>query len=262
MHVDRSIAEAIPELKGTAWEKASLRDVLEMASGIEAARLGGPLLRPAHKHYQSRRAWAGCPRRRPGGGHAARGDLPYLRRWAACGSRERAGSTPASTPPSSAGWSSACRAGPRRFPVRRGLVAHGRGGRCPHGQPERHRGRPRGPGHDAAGPRAVRLAVHPRRLVRHQGRVFSEASCGASPTADGRSSWSTPRDLQPDPRRLSVGWRHRPGRLLQGRLRRPDPLRRPAQGCGHRVLRHERRAGLPPPALPLAKMVDDLFPAR
>lgn len=53
VHVDRSIAEAIRELKGTAWEKASLRDVLEMASGMDGLEDSAEAYSdPRQKHYQ------------------------------------------------------------------------------------------------------------------------------------------------------------------------------------------------------------------
>jgi CubicO group peptidase (beta-lactamase class C family) len=52
VHIDRPIGEAIHELQGTAWDKAKIRDVLEMASGMEAAETGEAYGNPRHKHYQ------------------------------------------------------------------------------------------------------------------------------------------------------------------------------------------------------------------
>lgn len=53
VHVDRSIGEAIGELKGTAWEKASIRDVLEMASGMDGLEDSAEAYSdPRQKHYQ------------------------------------------------------------------------------------------------------------------------------------------------------------------------------------------------------------------
>lgn len=53
LRVDRPIGELIAELQGTAWDKVSVRDVLEMASGIEGAETGADAYSdPRHKHYQ------------------------------------------------------------------------------------------------------------------------------------------------------------------------------------------------------------------
>jgi len=53
LSVDRPVGALIAELKGTAWEKVSVRDVLEMASGIEGGEsVGEPYSDPRHKHYQ------------------------------------------------------------------------------------------------------------------------------------------------------------------------------------------------------------------
>lgn len=53
IRVDRTIGELITDLKGTAWEKVTVRDVLEMASGIEGGeREAGAYSDPRHKHYQ------------------------------------------------------------------------------------------------------------------------------------------------------------------------------------------------------------------
>lgn len=52
VRIDRPVGELIAELKGTAWEKVSVRDVLEMASGIEGAEGDGAYSNPSHKHYQ------------------------------------------------------------------------------------------------------------------------------------------------------------------------------------------------------------------
>lgn len=52
VHVERPVGEVIPELKGTAWDGISLRDILEMASGIEGGEGDGAYSDPAHKHYQ------------------------------------------------------------------------------------------------------------------------------------------------------------------------------------------------------------------
>lgn len=43
----------IPELRGTAWEGISGRDILEMSSGMEQSEMEpGALTDPTHKHYQ------------------------------------------------------------------------------------------------------------------------------------------------------------------------------------------------------------------
>ncbi len=53
LRVDRPIGDLIAELKGTAWEKVSIRDILEMASGVEGAESGvAAYSDPQHKHYQ------------------------------------------------------------------------------------------------------------------------------------------------------------------------------------------------------------------
>src|SRR5262245_51332537 len=52
VRVDRSIAEYVPDLRGTAWEAASVRDVLEMASGVETGEAApDPYSDPQNKHY-------------------------------------------------------------------------------------------------------------------------------------------------------------------------------------------------------------------
>lgn len=52
LSIDQPIGALISELKGTAWEKVSVRDVLEMASGIEGGEsTGDPYGDPRHKHY-------------------------------------------------------------------------------------------------------------------------------------------------------------------------------------------------------------------
>jgi CubicO group peptidase (beta-lactamase class C family) len=51
--IERGVGEVITELKGTAWEKVAIRDVLEMASGIEGVENGPDAYSdPRHKHYQ------------------------------------------------------------------------------------------------------------------------------------------------------------------------------------------------------------------
>jgi CubicO group peptidase (beta-lactamase class C family) len=52
LRIDRPVGEFVAELKGTAWEKVSVRDVLEMASGIEGIEGDGAYNDPLHKHYQ------------------------------------------------------------------------------------------------------------------------------------------------------------------------------------------------------------------
>jgi CubicO group peptidase (beta-lactamase class C family) len=53
IRLDRPIGEGITELKGTAWERIPIRDVLEMASGIEGAEDGPDAYSDVrHKHYQ------------------------------------------------------------------------------------------------------------------------------------------------------------------------------------------------------------------
>jgi CubicO group peptidase (beta-lactamase class C family) len=53
VRVDRDVAEYVPDLKGTAWETTPVRDVLEMASGIETGEAApDPYSDPQNKHYQ------------------------------------------------------------------------------------------------------------------------------------------------------------------------------------------------------------------
>jgi CubicO group peptidase (beta-lactamase class C family) len=53
VRLDRPTAEYIPDLKGTAWETTPVRDVLEMASGIETGEAApDPYSDPLNKHYQ------------------------------------------------------------------------------------------------------------------------------------------------------------------------------------------------------------------
>ena len=53
VRLDRPMADYLPDLKGTAWETVPLRDVLEMASGIETGEAGpDPYSDPQNKHYQ------------------------------------------------------------------------------------------------------------------------------------------------------------------------------------------------------------------
>lgn len=52
VRLDRPIVDYVPELAGTAWETIPVRDVLEMASGIEAGESAAdPYSDPANKHY-------------------------------------------------------------------------------------------------------------------------------------------------------------------------------------------------------------------
>jgi CubicO group peptidase (beta-lactamase class C family) len=62
VRLDRSIAEGLSELKGTAWEKASVRDVLEMASGMDGVETGDAYSDPLHKHYQYEASLGWLPR--------------------------------------------------------------------------------------------------------------------------------------------------------------------------------------------------------
>ncbi len=48
--IHRSINDYVPALKGTAWEGITVRDILEMASGMEGANES--YTDPANKHYQ------------------------------------------------------------------------------------------------------------------------------------------------------------------------------------------------------------------
>jgi CubicO group peptidase (beta-lactamase class C family) len=53
VRLDRPTAEYVPELAGSAWAAIPVRDVLEMASGIEAGESAAdPYSDPANKHYQ------------------------------------------------------------------------------------------------------------------------------------------------------------------------------------------------------------------
>jgi CubicO group peptidase (beta-lactamase class C family) len=53
VRLDRPTAEYVPELAGSAWASIPVRDVLEMASGIEAGEsAANPYSDPANKHYQ------------------------------------------------------------------------------------------------------------------------------------------------------------------------------------------------------------------
>ena len=53
LSVDQPVGALIAELKGTPWGKVSVRDVLEMASGMEGGEgVGSPYSDPRHKHYQ------------------------------------------------------------------------------------------------------------------------------------------------------------------------------------------------------------------
>src|SRR5262249_21999155 len=53
VRLDHSIAEYVPDLKGTAWEPTPVRDVLEMSSGIETGEAAAdPYSDPQNKHYQ------------------------------------------------------------------------------------------------------------------------------------------------------------------------------------------------------------------
>jgi CubicO group peptidase (beta-lactamase class C family) len=53
LRVDRPLGELIAELKGTAWEKVSVRDALEMASGMEGGESSvAAYSDPQNKHYQ------------------------------------------------------------------------------------------------------------------------------------------------------------------------------------------------------------------
>jgi len=53
VHLDRPVADYVSDLKGTAWETIPLRDVLEMASGIEAGESSAdPYSDPKNTHYQ------------------------------------------------------------------------------------------------------------------------------------------------------------------------------------------------------------------
>jgi len=52
LRIDRPVGEYIRELKGTAWENVPVRDVLEMASGMEGGENEGAYSDPGHKHYQ------------------------------------------------------------------------------------------------------------------------------------------------------------------------------------------------------------------
>jgi CubicO group peptidase (beta-lactamase class C family) len=52
VRLDRPMAEYVPDLKGTAWETIPVRDVLEMASGIETGESApDPYSDPQNKHY-------------------------------------------------------------------------------------------------------------------------------------------------------------------------------------------------------------------
>lgn len=51
--VEHPVGEYVPDLNGTAWERISVRDVLEMASGMEGAESGPEAYSdPGNKHYQ------------------------------------------------------------------------------------------------------------------------------------------------------------------------------------------------------------------
>lgn len=53
VRLDRPMAEYVPDLKGTAWETIPVRDILEMASGIETGESApDPYSDPQNKHYQ------------------------------------------------------------------------------------------------------------------------------------------------------------------------------------------------------------------
>jgi CubicO group peptidase (beta-lactamase class C family) len=53
VRLDRPTADYVPELKGTAWETIPVRDLLEMASGIEAGEAAAdPYSDPKNPHYQ------------------------------------------------------------------------------------------------------------------------------------------------------------------------------------------------------------------
>jgi CubicO group peptidase (beta-lactamase class C family) len=53
IHLDRMVGELITELEGTAWGKVRVRDVLEMASGMEGGESDlSAYSDPRHKHYQ------------------------------------------------------------------------------------------------------------------------------------------------------------------------------------------------------------------
>lgn len=53
VRTDRALGEVIRELKGTGWEKVTVKEALEMASGMEGAETSGdPYADPRHKHYQ------------------------------------------------------------------------------------------------------------------------------------------------------------------------------------------------------------------
>lgn len=53
VRIDRPMGDVIAELKGTAWNDATVRDVLEMASGMEGEESSATAYSdPGHKHYQ------------------------------------------------------------------------------------------------------------------------------------------------------------------------------------------------------------------
>ena len=53
VRLDRPMVEYVPDLKGTAWETIPVRDVLEMASGVESGESApDPYSDPHNKHYQ------------------------------------------------------------------------------------------------------------------------------------------------------------------------------------------------------------------
>ena len=52
---DQSIEKYIPELKGTDWQGISVKDILNMRSGMDSASIdfeSGPFTNPKHKNYQ------------------------------------------------------------------------------------------------------------------------------------------------------------------------------------------------------------------
>jgi hypothetical protein len=124
VRIDRPASEYIAELKGTAWEKISVRDILEMASGIEGGEwTGEPYKDPSHKHYQVEASLGTLPKTPAMPDSVQRDDTyRYLLTLGRCASPACAGSTPAPTPSCSAGWSSALRAShwPMPSPTRSG----------------------------------------------------------------------------------------------------------------------------------------------
>ena len=101
------MAEYVPDLKGTAWETIPVRDILEMASGIETGESApDPYSDPQNKHYLLEASLGILPKTAAMSEDVQREETYRYRVSAVSARLGSCGSIPASAPPCLPGWSS------------------------------------------------------------------------------------------------------------------------------------------------------------